>query len=202
MMIFKTMNLPTYKKIGLVYGILVILLLVAFGVRFMSGNKLKNATAPTKTDTQAIKKENLTGKISLATDKTSYKVGDSIEVTVLYQAPGKVLDGIDIIVRFDPTVVNALGFSESHSFKIYPRKDIDNKDGFIRLTALDLASAEPLPPDKLSLGKIQMQALKGGTAQVNFDFTQGVASKTAMIEAGTSKNILGEAKGVTIRVTQ
>ncbi len=193
-------SLPTYKKIGLVYGILVILLVVALGVRFFAGNKPQNTSGGNITNTQVKKNTNLSGKVSLAADKISYRVGENIEVAILYAAPGKKLDGIDVVLRYDPRIVSVLGFTEGNTFKIYPRKDIDNKEGSVTVTALDSTSVEALPQNKLALGKLQLLAQKAGTAQINFDFTTGGTNKTTLIEAASSQNILGEATGVTIRV--
>ena len=198
----------SYKKIGVVYGFLVILVVIALGVRFFQSTKLKSSdvtkeTVKTKTsDKKVEKKADWTGNISLVSDATSYKVGDNIDLTVLFEAKGKKLDGADFVLIYNPEILNAIGFSEGKAFSIFPRKDIDNEKGTVKVTALDSTSKEQFGAEKVTLGVIQMQAKSAGTATVNFDFSAGGTNRTTLIEQGTSQNILGLAEGITIRVTE
>lgn len=192
---FKT---TTYQKIGVVYGILILLVIIALGVRFWQGNNLKNATSKSSKSSAAAVVD-YTGKLNLESNTTTYKVGEGIDLTITFQAPGKKLDGADIVLLFDPKVVNALGFSEGTYFKLVPRKDIDNTVGKVVITALDAVSAEPVSGKK-TLGTIHFQAQKAGTSEIRFDFVKGSTTTSSLVESGTSANILGTAEGVTIRV--
>ncbi len=205
------MRIETYKKIGVVYGFLVILVVIALGVRFFQSNKLKSTdvksntvkTNTGNTSSQKVeKKASWTGKLSLVADAKSYKVGDNVELTVLFEAKGKRLDGADFVILFDPNVLTAIGFSEGKSFNIYPRKDIDNEKGVVKVTALDSTSNVPYGADKIVFGVLQMQVKSAGSTRVNFDFSAGGTNKTTLTEQGTSQNILGLAEGVTIRVAE
>lgn len=196
------LSFSTHKKIGVVYGFLVILLIVALGVRFWQGRNLKNSyTTSNITSSKKIeKKASWTGKISLVSSATSYKVGDNIDLSVVFEAKGKKLDGADIVLLYNPKVLSAMGFSEGKSFNLFPRKDIDNKRGMVKVTALDSTSIAQFSTGKDSIGVIHMQAKSAGTATVNFDFSAGSTHKTTLIEQGTSQNILGSAEGITIIV--
>lgn len=192
----------TYQKIGVVYGLLILLVIIAVGVRFWQGSNLKNATGNTgkpgksSTPIQAIA---YTGKLSLESTTTTYKVGEGIDLAITFEAPGKKLDGTDIVLLFDPKVVNALGFSEGTYFKLVPRKDIDNTVGKVVITALDAVSATPVSGKK-TLGTVHFRAQKEGTSGIRFDFVKGSTTTSSLVESGTSANILGEAKGITIKV--
>lgn len=198
----------TYKKLGVVYGFLVILVVIALGVRFLQTNKLKSSNVTSNTvktnisNKKVEKKADWTGKINVVSDAKSYKIGDNVELTVVFEAKGKKLDGADFVLLFDPNVLTALGFSEGKSFNIYPRKDIDNERGMVKVTALDSVSTVAYGADKVALGVLQMQAKSAGTSPVNFDFSAGETNKTTLIEQGTSQNILGDANGITIKVTE
>lgn len=197
----------TIKKISVVYGLLVILILAALFVRFWQG---KTAKIPFTTQTPAAKvnqvlptavKSPLVGKISLQTNSLSMKTGEAGEMSVMFEAPGRKLDGIDIVLRFDPRIINVTGFSEGKYFKLYPRKDINNQLGVVYVTALDPTTSSVLDPRKTALGIIHFKAKEPGASGVNFDFISGTTGKSALTEQGTSQNILGSASGVTIKVT-
>lgn len=199
---FKT---STYQKVGVVYGILVILVLAALGVRFIQGNNLqKSQKTPTVKNSVEMPKSkpSFPGKLSLASQTTTARVGENVEVVVYFEASGKTLDGSDIILRFDPQILSALGFSEGTYFKLVPRKDIDNTQGAVKVTALDSSGSLPLTGQKTVLGTVSFQAQAPGTTAISFDYTPGTSAKTTLIEQGTSQNILGEASGINITVTE
>lgn len=201
----------TVKKIGVVYGLLVVLILVALFIRFWQGKNIKTPTSTTTNQIPIAKnydviptvvKSPLTGKISLQANSSSIKIGETGNLSILFEAPGSKLDGIDIVLRYDPRIINVLGFSEGNYFKLYPRKDINNDLGVVKVTALDSASSSVLSQEKTELGTIQFRAKTAGVSQVNFDFITGATGQTVLTQQGTSQNILGSASGVTIRVTQ
>lgn len=202
------LNKETYKKVGVVYGILIILILVALGIRWWQGksnisnNKsVQNKITPLITPKSVSKSVIYVGKFSLESKSLSYKVGTEFDVNVIFDSPKKVLDGADIVLKFNPNILNALGITEGTYFKLIPRKDIDNKVGSIKVTALDAAIEKP-PIGKVSFGIIHFQAKKAGTSIINFEFLQGSTSKTTLVEKASSLNILGRVEGITITVTK
>lgn len=188
------------RKIGIVYGLLIVLLVIALFVRFWRGNSLNNSI--TQNNNGRVVSSNpvlYSGSYSLSADVTVYKAGDKVNVTVYFEAPGKQLDGADVVLHFDSSVIGATVISPGTYFRLMPRKEIDDKNGTLYITALDTGTNGPLT-GKTSLAVISFTARKAGTTQINFDFTEGGTAKTTLIEHGTSKNILGEAKGITIKI--
>lgn len=199
----------TIKKISVVYGILVILIIVALAIRFWPGKNLNKpniiSQPPLSPNTKVLPtvvKSPLVGKISLQSSSYNYKAGDTGELTVLFEAAGMKLDGIDIVLRYDPGIINVAGFSEGKYFKLYPRKDIDNSLGIVKVIALEPAASSTLDGSKVELGVIHFMAKNTGSTGVNFDFISGTTGKTSLTQQGTSQNILGSASGMTIRVSQ
>ncbi len=201
-------SFSTAKKIGVVYGFLVILVVIALGVRFWQGRNLKNShttsniTSNITSSKKIEKKASWTGKISLVSNATSFKIGDNVDLQVVFEAKGKKLDGADFVLLYNPKVLTAVGFSEGKTFNLYPRKDIDNKLGMVKVTALDSTSSVQFSAEKVSLGVLHMQAKSAGSATVSFDFSAGGTNKTTLIEQSTSQNILGVAEGITIKVSK
>lgn len=193
----------TIRKIGVVYGILMILVVVALLVRWWhSMNLSKSVVQKTNSSTtSAIPKSptSYVGKYSLEGDAKTYKVGEAIDVSVVFEAPGKSLDGTDVVLHFDPKVINALGFAPGTYFGLTPRKDIDNKSGTVVVTSLSTEATKPAS-NKVTLGIVHFQAVKEGTTEISFDFIQGGSSKTALTESKTSQNILGIVEGMKITV--
>jgi len=48
------------------------------------------------------------------------------------------------------------------------------------------------------MATVSFTALKQGTANLSFDYERGNTGKTTLVEAGTSRNMLGKAEGLNI----
>lgn len=189
------------KKIGIVYGILIVLLVIALLVRFWHGNNLKNTISKQNLPKNTVNTANYPGKLSLSTTSTTIKVGENIDVTISMEATGRQLNGADIVLHFNPGILNGVEFLPGNYFQLTPRKTLDNLSGTVKITSLDSGANGKLSA-QTSLGIVRFKAQKPGTSPVNFDFIEGGTNKSTLIEHGTSQNILGEAKGITITVTK
>lgn len=139
------------------------------------------------------------GKYFLTPESNQVKIDQTFELSLVFSAPGKILDGGDVILRFDPVFLETLEIIEGDYFNLYPRKTIDNKIGSVKITGIRTKVDTPLS-ETASFAKISYRAKKTGTTQVTFDFVKGKTNRTTLVEKGTSQNILGSVFPVTITI--
>lgn len=149
--------------------------------------------SPTPTFTPAI------GKYMLIPENNRVTVGQIFQLTAKFWAPGKILDGSDVILHFDPGFLEARQIVEGDYFSTYPRKTVDNKTGIVKITGIGTKVDTPLS-ETASFAKISYRVKKTGTTQVTFDFVRGKTNQTTLVERGTSRNILGNVFPVTITI--
>lgn len=194
------------KKIFLVTGVLAILLIGIFVIRWQRQKSLSQdgktgeVTTAKKTPTPTF--EPVTGVYYALPSQKSVKAGGKVSVNVAFVAEGKKLDGSDVILKFDPNFLVAdksLVFGDY--FSNYPRKEVDNSKGIIKVTGFTPKKADPITV-LTSLFTVTFQAKKTGTTKITFDFVKWATSTTTLVEKGTSKNLLGTANEAVLTITQ
>lgn len=133
------------------------------------------------------------GSIILVSDKASYQTDEIIPVQIKLSTGGREADSIDIILRFDPKILEASNssFEKGELYKDYPLIDISQNLGIIKISAVAL-------PDTYGFngvgifGKINFRAQTGGQTKIITDFKKGSTTDSNLIEAGTTKDILKE----------
>ncbi len=201
---FKNIQLSTYEKLGLAWGILVILIIIALAVRLFSPKPANKSTPQVPKEASKVVPtalptvEPVIGRIFITPSQKSVKAGESATFDVMFQTKGQILDGVDAIIRFDPQLLAA---SETVTlgthFDSYPRQEVDNITGIIKVSGYSPKDLSPVTA-ATSLFSVTFQAKKTGTADVTVDFEKGRTNLSTLVERGTSKNILGAVGNVKI----
>ncbi len=194
-----------YKKIFIVLIVLITLLVGIVLLRMQRELAMKK-TAETPTIEQ---KEEVTptptmyampGKYTIELSKTNISLGENVEDKIMFYAEGKVLDGSDVILKFDPEVLTAGDISQKGEyFNHYPREYIDNQKGVIKVSGYTLDLQSPMDSPVL-LFSIPFTAKNSGQTTLSFDFQQRKTNLTTLIEHQTSRNILGQTDTVSLTV--
>ncbi len=136
-------------------------------------------------------KEN--GSLYFMSNKTSYLVGESFNLSVLVNGQGEIVDGVEFIVNFDPSMISVGELTTGAFFSLYPQKVVDNQAGTIRVIAMQkpienkvLATVEVVSIPVTLLGK--------GNVTLSFD------SEKTHIGAYGGQDLLKEARPLTINV--
>jgi len=141
------------------------------------------------------------GKYMLVPNDNKVMLDQIIELSAVFSAPGKILDGSDVFLRFDPAFLEVSDVSTGEYFVSYPRKQIDNKTGFVRITGIRSADETPLA-SSVSFSRISFKTKKTGTTKVTFEFKKGKTNRTTLVEKETSRNILGNVFPANITIGQ
>ncbi|MCL4398000.1 hypothetical protein M1403_03160 [Patescibacteria group bacterium] len=171
-------------------GFLVLVLSLTVGVLTVTSKGSSNLASNTNQNlaTKAAE-ENATMALSPATGdfvvdgKTSYPVG------IIVNSSGKTIDGVDIILTFDPKKiqVNGTTVTVTNSFEQYPVNKIDNVKGEIRLSALAFT------PKAITgiVGTFRVKPIARGQATINFQFAPGATTDSNIADHATAQDILG-----------
>jgi hypothetical protein len=167
-------------------GFLVLVLSLAIGVLTVTS---KN-TLVSPSQNMSTKAAQETGSLSLspATGDYSFAAGTSYPVGIIVSSGEKSLDGVDIIINFDPKMAQVVGkVTTANLFEQYMVNSIDNVSGQIKLGALTFT---PKPVTGV-VGTFKFTPLKPGTVDFTFVFTPGSTTDTNLAETKTARDVLG-----------
>lgn len=194
------LNLSTHDKIGVVWGILVILVVISLGIRFFQSKatpskiqEIKTVVSVTPVPTLEI----LVGSMMFNNVPKKVSLGESFTITADFAAPGKKLDGADAVVLFDPAYLEIEEIADGIYFQEYPRKTIDPENGIIKVTAYRTEDNNPIR-NSITLFSLKVRSLQRGATGLDFDFQKGKTNLSNVVEKGTSRNILGSVKNTKI----
>lgn len=140
------------------------------------------------------------GKITLNVPKTVYRVNEVIPVSVRLDSGGRTLDGADLIIRFDPRVLEATPGSliAGSIFDEYPLLSADMKKGLVSVSGVNSTRVGFKGTGQFITVNFKARA-KGNTSLI-IDFEKGSTSDSNLVETGTSKDILEEVGNLELSV--
>lgn len=134
---------------------------------------LPQPTAPAKAATGAL--------LSFSPAQKVVKVGEEFDVELLLDTKGVKTSGTDVIVSYDPTVVEVLSVRPGLLYQKYPLNEVDAAGGKIGFSAV------ATPPKTFSgngtLAYLKLKALKTGTAAFRIEFTKGETTDSNVVQA-------------------
>ncbi|MBI2616558.1 hypothetical protein HYW55_00290 [Candidatus Gottesmanbacteria bacterium] len=181
-----------YKKILVVFVVLVVLLIGTLVLRMQKQNELNlRLTNGNGSSSQGIVPSiPPRGTYKIVLDKSETYVGETVTATIIFDAPGFTLSGTDAIIQFDESILNAESpITTSDFFITYPRKIIDNEKGIIKITGFQTKETVAVTTP-VTLASIQFRSIKAGNTEISFDFVVNSTSHTTLVEKGTAKNIV------------
>lgn len=130
------------------------------------------------------------GKISLTVPKTSFSVTEVVPVSVIVDTAGQTVDGVDLVVHFDPKILEAssAGMIQGRIFDEYPAVLVDSKKGLIAISGI--ASLENSFKGTGTFAAINLRAKTPGKTSLIIDFQKGSTTDSNLVETATSKDIL------------
>lgn len=134
------------------------------------------------------------GKIVLLSPKTEYRVGETVPVTVRVVTGGHQSDGTDLILRYDPKILEATGSANLKKGTIYPEYpllSLDSKAGLVRVSGITGMGKTHFNGIGI-LASINLKAKAPGYSKVTVDFKSQATDDSNIVETGTSKDILEE----------
>lgn len=130
------------------------------------------------------------GSILLNTGKTNIALGETVSIKVLIATGGHILDGADVIMRFDPKIFEAsqTGLIKGRIFDEYPLVSINSNSGVVSVSGVNsLKNGFKGTGQFMSLN---LKAKAKGKSVVTVDYQQNSTSDSNLVEANTSRDIL------------
>lgn len=147
------------------------------------------------------------GKISLVAAKTSYSVNETIPVSVVVDTGGRSVNGVDLIVHYDPKVVEAspAGIVKGQIFDDYPAISINANQGLISISGIDNMN-NSFNSNNLTYGIgqfaiINLKAKTPGRVSLTVDFNgKGSTTDSNLVEITTAKDILEKVNNLELTI--
>jgi hypothetical protein len=195
------------NKILIVLAILVVLFIGLFLIRSKRSQELLlqqqkiegEKQSPTGVVPTTTSLNSVSGVVRITPVRTSVKVGEEFMLSVGMEADGLQLDGADIHLKFNPSVIEIIDLTPGTYFEQYPRNTIDNVSGTIKISAFS-SSLLPKLTQAQELFTVKGRAKKVGSDQIMVDFSQGKTSSSNLVEHKTSKNVLEKVENAMIVV--
>lgn len=131
-------------------------------------------------------------------------IGEALEMSVFGDTAGKTITGADIVIKFDPTILEVRSIIEEGPLSTFMVKDIKNDEGKIRISVYKNAEkGETGFNGKASLAKIIFAFKQAQPATLSFDFQgEGKTADSNLVEEGTAKDILGKVESINLTLSQ
>lgn len=129
-------------------------------------------------------------KISLNSPKLSYSLNEIVPVSVVVASGGRTLDGTDVIIHFDPKILEATSGAivKGKTFDEYPLMTVDSKKGLVTVSGINSLKNGFKGAGQFIM--INFKAKTTGKAAVVIDYKPGSTSDSNLVETETSKDIL------------
>lgn len=178
----------SFKWVPITTGMTVLVLSLAISVLVVTG-KGGGGSANQDIRSQAAEVSGSMG-ISPASGDYTFSAGQSYPVGVIIDSGGKSVDGVDVIINFDPKKVQIVGdaVSPTSMFERFPLNRVDNVSGKILFSALTFSPK----PEAGIVATFRFRPLAPGPVNFNFDFTLGSTTDSNIAEHGTAKDVLGK----------
>ncbi len=130
------------------------------------------------------------GKISLTVPKANVKVNEIVSVSVVIDTGGRTIDGADLVVRFDPKILEATpgGLVKGGLFDEYPLVAVDKKTGLISISGVN--SLKKGYQGTGQFATLNLKAKLPGNTAITIDFNKGSTTDSNLTETGTAKDLL------------
>jgi len=179
------------KWLPLASGFLVLVLSLTVAVLTVSNKNSQLAnTNNTSQDIRAKAAEQPASlSLSPASGDFTLTLASTYPVGIVVDSGGKSVDGVDVIINFDPKKVQVVNpqITTSTMFTQFPANKVDNTKGQIVFSGLTF---NPKPVSGI-MGTFQIKPLVKGEVTLNFDFALGATTDSNIAENGTAKDVLG-----------
>lgn len=191
---------PVAKIRGFLPRVLLALAVLVIAYEVYLGVKTLTAPVPRANELQPLSG----GKIALISTKISYRVGDVIPVLATVSTGGHISVGTDIILKYDPAILEASAssfFRKGRIYEQYPNVSLDSRTGIIKASGITSGGKSGFNGGNL-FGTFILRARKEGKTNISIDFKKGATNDSNMVEAGKLNDILDKVYNLDIVITK
>lgn len=142
-------------------------------------------------------------QLSLIPNKTSYKKGDIVVIDVKLFTGSYVTDSTDLVVRYNPSFLQASGkdFAQVGSiYSEYPAVQIDEKNGMIGISGITLPGKKSFSGTG-SFVKFNFKALKDGQTPITIEYQPESTADSNVVLTGSTRDVLASVTNADITIS-
>lgn len=131
------------------------------------------------------------GRITLLAAQKDYKLNENIKVTIGLSTGSSVTDGADVIIKYDPGVLEATAgaFEKGPIYPEYPNIQINSSTGVIQLSGISSTSGAGFQGVGI-FGRLSFKAKSAAVTTLSVDFAPSSTSDSNIIESKSGNDIL------------
>jgi hypothetical protein len=136
--------------------------------------------------------------LRLSPSSGRFSVGKEAILSILLEnIQGRVVDGVDIKLRFDPKKILVTEIiPNQEDFMAFPVEKVDSEKGTVFISALSFWDKPLLGGERpVEIAKLRLLPLTLGEASLSFDFSPGLTTDINVAEHQTNFDILEEVEG-------
>lgn len=135
--------------------------------------------------------------VTLTSDKTTLKVGESVTVAINLSSDKKT-DGADLIITYDPKLLSVKPVIVGTIYSDYPQNVVDDSLGRITVSGITGQRGGVLANGLF--GSVEFSAKAPGVAKISLDFTSGATGDSNVTQSGTGKDILEKVNSLELKI--
>lgn len=191
---FSIRKFLTPKTIFLSLGV-ILLIEVIFAV--------KTLTAPTSPRPPLAQPESQPGKVNLSLEAVGrdFKVGEIVTVNVRVNTGGHRTDGVDLVLKFDPKILEASTASliKTTIYPDYPQMKVDAKAGLVQISGISGLDGKTFKGAGV-FATINFKARAAGETTLTVNFTPGKTDDSNIVESLSGNDILESVSNLNLSV--
>lgn len=173
------------RTIFIILGVVIVLEII-FSIRML--------TSPISTKKVAKIAPISGGQIILTTAQRNYALGETVPVTIRVSTGGHITDGTDVVLKYDPKILEAPKdnfFTKGTIYGDYPPINIDRAKGIVRLSGITILSKSGFNGVGV-LGILNFKASAPGKVNLSLESKKGSTTDSNIIEGKTAQDILSQ----------
>ena len=163
---------------------------------------IKTLTAPTPPPPTVQSKSQPTSvNLSLEAVGGDFKTGGVVTVNVRVNTGGHQTDGIDLVLNFDPKILEATPASliKTAIYPDYPQMRVDSKTGLIQISGISGVEGGTFKGEGI-LATINFKAKAKGETMLKIDYAKGKTDDSNVVESGTGLDILEDVNDLSLTI--
>lgn len=138
------------------------------------------------------------------TTKPSFQIGETVPVTIKVVTGGQSTDSTDVILRYDPKVLEITGDNFVEIGRIYPDYPVANYDnitGIVQVSGAALSSNSGFSGVG-NFATLNFKAMSAGATTISIDFQTESTADSNIVLSGTAKDILTQVTNADIIIEE
>lgn len=182
------------KVIFIILGVIILIELIS-AIRILTA-----PVSPVLSKVNPVSVKPTDGKILLGTSKTNFHIGEMVPIAVTIDTGGHGIAGADLILHFDPQVLEATSGSaiKGKTFDDYPLVSVNAKNGLVSISGIDNLNNHFKGTGLFAM--INFRAKAAGQTQLTIDFQKGSTTSSNLVDVTSSKNILGQVNSLQLKI--